>query len=590
MAQGFTAITTSLGEAERQKNGKNWTQKDFLEHKNHYNIDSKRTHLNEILVGSNGLNERDLVNKFMIPQMEKINRFQVDKVKQWNDVHSESDPNKPGKMRMQINPKTGKQYGKRSVNKSRMYPVGDYKDKGTRKLPYDVFKNHIEKGNARGKEADSTRYRTGVTQQYVVSWGSSEEWQKDPVRKFLWDGIHSGDSKREQMCKQKFEITYVKPFLKKFQQENPSLPVLQAVVHYDETNPHLQFTALPYVPGKESGGLGSTSYTGALKHDHPDMSKSTIISSFYQAQHEYLREQIATAKPGLVNRQNVQVSMQLGKRPGTHKSYRVDQFSEMKADNDRQLKFIADKKSNLDDREVRVKVLQQKVDVDNAQNQKDKQSLTDARDSVKATAVDTITAVEPDHLVPKNLLSSGDIANPVKSSEGRKQHLSQSAEWLAKTAQKLAQEAVERLKQTRAMLATREESLNDNENSYKQRLTRLRKRENDINKREQAVNEQDERVTTIWNKFKTESAKFGDFIHETVSKLGFSSNIADNLTVDLTAQTKFYKVPIEGGKLTKKTYTGGMWALHAIKENPKIFTPNVVSELVKEKQDDGPDL
>lgn len=469
MAQGFTAISTSLGEAERVKNGKPWTEEDYIKHQKSYNIDPARTHLNTVLVSADGLSERDLVNRFMEPQMLAANQAQIDKVKKYNDEHSEPDPDKPGKRRMKMNPDKGKPYSKRSINKTRMFPVGDYKNKGTKQMPYDTYKSYIALGNARGKEADSTRVRFGVLQQFAVAWGNTEEWSEDPVRKWIRNGVNSGNPKREQEAKTKFEDKYVKPYMVRFQRENPSLHIMQAVVHYDETNPHLQITVMPHVDGKESGGLGSTSYTKAIKHDHPDMMPSKVIAEFYRQQHEELREQIKTVQPGLIDRHKNQVSMTLGNRPGTHKSKRVDQFKRMQEDNAKQMQWIAD--TTEDVRKARSKVEHDQAKAD--------RKLKLSKDS----SVTLIAGVDPDHRVPENL-NGGVTGAPISSDKGRKEHKQQSANWLVETALEVAQKAMIRFQQVKELLDLREKEAKEREDKVKAREDSVSSRESALDGRE----------------------------------------------------------------------------------------------------------
>lgn len=475
MAQGFTAISTSLGEAERVKNGKTWTSKDYAEHQQHYNIDPTRTHLNRVYISVNGLNEREVVNHFMLSQMKKINQTQINKVNQWNEKNSEPDPVNPGKRRMLINSKTGKKYGKRSINKTRMYPVGKYAGKGSRQMPYDVFKSYIERGNARGKEADSTRLRTGVLQQFAISFGNTEEWQTDPVRKYLFDDLHSGNAKREAWSKKAFEDYYVTPYLKQFQQENPSLHMVQIVIHYDETNPHIQFTVLPHVDGPQSGGLGSVGYTETLKHDHPELTPSKIVAEFYQSQHEHLREIIKTAKPGLVNQQKQAVSMTLGPRPGTHKSQRVDVFAQMQQNNDRQLKYIANSITTIKSQVAALDQQEKALTKKQTENKVTQKKL-------KTETVALITGIEPYHLVPRNNLQTDVQPEPISTKKGYQQHLDQPLSWLIQIVLNITQRAFRHLKSLREDLEEREMNLFTREAQVKNREQKLEKQEQDLDK------------------------------------------------------------------------------------------------------------
>ncbi|MGJ4015715.1 hypothetical protein, partial [Levilactobacillus brevis] len=87
MAQSFHAVSTSLGEAERQKDGKNWTAKEYKAHSKHYNIDQQRAYLNTVFVSANGKNERELVNGLLHEKMLELNAEKVQKVADWNAIH-----------------------------------------------------------------------------------------------------------------------------------------------------------------------------------------------------------------------------------------------------------------------------------------------------------------------------------------------------------------------------------------------------------------------------------------------------------------------------------------------------------------------
>ena len=74
MAQSFQHISTSLGEAERKKNGRDWTEADYDSHSARgYKIDQSRRSLNVTLVSANGLNEREWVNQFLEQKMIEAN-------------------------------------------------------------------------------------------------------------------------------------------------------------------------------------------------------------------------------------------------------------------------------------------------------------------------------------------------------------------------------------------------------------------------------------------------------------------------------------------------------------------------------------
>lgn len=353
MAQSFNAITTSLGEAERQKNGKSWTESDFKMHQEKYNIDPSLTKLNHVLISVNDRSERDVVNDFMMEKIQELNQEKIDKVAKWNEDHTEIDP-ETGLKIMKTNPKTGKQYHKKSVDKRELFPVGDYKGKGKRSMPYDTFKNSIERGNARGKENAGARMRTGVLQQFMVGIGNEDEWVNDKGRQKLIQAIKNNDNLRQQAhATRAFERVYLAPFLNKFKEENSHMHVVQAVVHYDESHPHMQFTVLPHVGGKENGGLGSVGYTSTIKTDHPNY-KSGTVGKFYEHQHRLIRNII---EHGVIlkDRFGVELKAELGDRPGSHKSTRVDQFAKKKEDLSNQEAWLAKRENTLNVAETPLK-------------------------------------------------------------------------------------------------------------------------------------------------------------------------------------------------------------------------------------------
>lgn len=317
MAQSFNAISTSLNEAERVKsNGKPWTKIDYDRHAKRYNIDASKTEMNVVYVSANGRNEKQIVNDFLHDKMLEVNAKKVQKVQDWNKEHV-------GK----TNPKTGKEYHQKSVDKRQMFPVGEYEKTGKRGTAYDIFKSAIEKGNAKDKDPSATRYRMGVLQQFVVGIGSGEEWQHGP-RKTLLEALNSDDPKARKKARNTFENEIYNPWLEKFQAENPSMHVVQAVLHYDESHPHLQVTVLPYMDNGKNGGLGSTSYTGCISNDHPEFKdKKATIGQWYQKEHNDLRDLVAGANSH-VRDNGKKMSLAFDpKRPGTHASHRVDKFN-----------------------------------------------------------------------------------------------------------------------------------------------------------------------------------------------------------------------------------------------------------------------
>lgn len=437
MAQSFHAVSVSLGEAERQKDGKDWTEKEYKAHGKNYNIDRDRSYLNTVFISANGKNERDLVNDFLHDKMLELNAEKLQKVANWNAAHAGT-----------INPKTGKEFRKKSVDKREMYPVGKYLTTGKRKLPYDVFKGWIEKGNARGKDADSSRYRTGVLQQFVVGFGNDVEWQSDGVRKYFLDEIKSGDERRATKARDMFNEKYVQPWLEKFEAENPSMKIVQAVVHFDETHPHMQITVLPYVPGRENGGLGSTSYTGAIKHDHPDL-EGNVIAEWYQSQHEQLRDLIVNTPSGLTYSSNHKpATMKLGDRPGSHKSTRVNLFNKQQADLLKQQKYL------------------------------DEQKTKTANE-----AIATIKAIQPDHMVPLDHLKPHETPKRIDTPEGEAQHRTQPLEWLTKAARDVL-----RLALVRIIALQRELDRRDKERTEQDRKMYEKGRQDERNKHKQKDN------------------------------------------------------------------------------------------------------
>ena len=406
MAQSFHAISTSLGEAERQKDGKNWTAKDYKNHQERgYKIDEKRSDLNTVFVSAGGQNERDLVNGFLLEKMQKLNAEKVQAVRDWNTQHAaeigQPKLDKNGNVRMN---KKGEPMlvHKKSVDKRELFPVGEFAGKGKRQLPYDTFMAAIRVGNLKGKEG-TARYRSSVLQQYAIGLGNAQEWRSEPVRNYFLKGVYSDDPTVRQNARDRLNDVYFKPELERFQKENPSLHVVQAVVHYDETDPHMQITVMPWVDGKENGGLGSTSYGGAIKNDHNGMN----IATWYQSEHDKLRELIQTADTGLVNRGTTDAAkMPLdAERPGSHQSTRVDVHARMQADLDKQAEWL-------------------------------KQQTTQSEDS----AIRTLKLLKPDHMVPKARLNGAAPAK-ISTSEGEQQHRAQPLAWLLEVAQRAYQAA-----------------------------------------------------------------------------------------------------------------------------------------------------
>lgn len=331
MAQSFNAISVSLGEAEREKHGKAWTAQDYKNHSKNYNIDPQKSELNEVYISANHQSERDLVNNFFADKMLDLNDKKEQKVKDWNANHAG-----------QINPKTGKAFRKKSVDKREMFPIGKYAEKGKRSMPYDTFLASIRKGNLRNKNED-VRTRTSVLQQYVVGLGNSDEWKNDPMREGLKEYLNSGDSKQALGAKSILESGYFEPWLEKFQAENPSMKVVQAVVHYDESNPHLQLTVLPYIDNQKNGGLGSTAFTDCIVNDHPEMkNRNTTVSQWYQQQHEELRDLIRTGPADFTLDDE---------RPGSHASKRVTEFNDLEPKIKAQTAKLDDLNTKIDDKQ-----------------------------------------------------------------------------------------------------------------------------------------------------------------------------------------------------------------------------------------------
>jgi hypothetical protein len=273
-------------------------------------------------------------------------------------------------------------------------------------MPFDTFKSAIEVGNLRGKEG-TTRYRNNVLQQYVVGLGNDAEWQGDPVRAVYLKTINGSDKAAAKVARDELNKRYFQPELERFEKENPSLHVVQAVVHYDESHPHMQFSVMPWVDGKENGGLGSTSFGGAIKHDHDGMN----ITNWYQQEHEKLRDLIQSADSGFVQMKTGKpVKMALDpKRPGSHASTRVDVH-------DRMMKDL----------------------------QKQAQWLQSQAASTKEEAIATLKGVKPDHMVPASRLPKGVKPAKISTTEGEDQHRAQPLAWLLEVLQRAIQSATER--------------------------------------------------------------------------------------------------------------------------------------------------
>lgn len=438
MAQSFNAISTSLGEAERQKNGRPWTKIDYQNHQGRgYRIDNNCSYLNTTFVSANGKNERDLVNTFLEHRMLELNAAKEQKVATWNQEHVNVKDNHG---RLLVNSK-GKPYRKRSVDKRELFAVGKWQGKGTRSLPYDTFKGLIEKGNARGKEPDK-RYRTNVLQQFVIGFGNDNEWKSDRAHRFILDGIQGvSDDLSPQDATEMLNQGLVKPWLARWQKENPSMHIVQAVVHYDETHPHLQITVLPWVDGKENGGLGSTSYTGAIKHDHPHLT-GNIVNEWYRQEHNELRHLIDQADLQIVDGNQNIVTMNLNtERPGSHKSHRIDYHQRFQAELNKQQHYLHD--------------------------------LADHFDQSKPSSIKLIKQLAPNNTVPADMLPKGAKPAKISTTIGEYQHQSAPSVWLLTTAIDLLLRALNRIKHLMIDIKDKEQALKKREDQLTENEARV---------------------------------------------------------------------------------------------------------------------
>lgn len=460
MAQSFHAITTSLNEAERQIQGKKWTAADYQRHAQNYHIDAEKSYLNVVHLSANGKTEAETVNAFFEERMLALNTTKQKQVNHWNQTHVG-----------QLNIKNGKPYKKRSLDKRTLFPVGEFLGKGTRNLPYNTFKTLIEQGNARAK-GPNARYRTGVLQQFVIGFGNQTEWTNETVHKYFLDRLNATDPEIAKEARDRFEATYIDPWIEQFQHDNPSMHLVQAVSHYDETHPHLQITVLPWVDGKESGGLGSTSYTGAIQHDHPEMTdKSHTISQWYQAQHEKLIKLILDQNPGLYyNGDSLRPAlMGLGPRPGSHKGTRVDQFARRQHDLDQQTNFIETKLHALEQRET---------------------TISTQENSLKQDFVTGISQLSPQAVVPVEKLAKNEDPQPIKTTKGAQQFHRQPLAWLKALFQQLLIQSLNKLKQLQTSLTHREQSVTTREKE-------LAKQDQQLSRREQGVHQVEKDVAEI---------------------------------------------------------------------------------------------
>lgn len=359
MAQSFHHVSVSLKEAERT----NWKSEDYEKHqKNGYNIDADKTSANVVLVHAEYDNERDLVNHVFEADMERLNEAQEQKVADWNATHFGA-----------TNPKTGKPYKKRSIDKRNMFPVGEYKENGKRKSAYDVKKSAIDRGNSKlDKDPNSSYFRNTLLQQYVVGIGNIDDWDNDKVLskfKALADDPKTRDKASELLTKR-----YFKPILDEFTENNPSMKVVQAVVHMDETNPHMQFTVLPYVATDSPNKLASTGFTTAITNDHPDLANTkTGVKQWYNAQHDMVRDKMKQPSfkiDGLSYHMNVPKE-----RVGSHNATPLNAYKKYQDDKKEQEEWLEQQKQQL-------KMRQTALDIASQQQQLQQQLLDERKDAI----------------------------------------------------------------------------------------------------------------------------------------------------------------------------------------------------------------
>ncbi|MFT8707646.1 MAG: hypothetical protein ABF777_10665 [Liquorilactobacillus satsumensis] len=118
------------------------------------------------------------------------------------------------------------------------------------------------------------------------------------------------------------------------------------------------------------------------------------------------------------------------------------------------------------------------------------------------------------------------------------------------------------------------------EKKVKEKEERQAKIDEQQAKTEERQNEREDRLNNIWNKVQAQADSIKNFVKRTVSMF----NLGEKFQNNIANQTILYPVPREKGGLTKEKYTGGNWALTAIHENPKRFTPNVVKDLTKQNK------
>lgn len=444
MAQSFNAVSVSLAEAERE----NWKARDYKRHQDDgYKIDPARTKLNTVLKtprlkDGTLMTSEQIVNASLLKRMLELN-YQKEQI---------------FKSRNQ------------NIDLRQMYPVGKYSTitlqggkqiGGKRILPYDYFKKAVERGNHRGKESTSSWFRQDVLQQFNVGLGNKEEWQNDEFRNSIKYVLNDkSDPKAAKDIADLLSEKYFKTILENFQKANPSMHVVQAVVHYDENNPHLHFTVLPHF--QTGKGLGRVAFQPTIEHDHPEYTNNqNVIADWFNDCHNMVRSVINNTEVDIGGDEVYKMTLD-DERPGTHKSMRTNEYNkrmakldavEAKQNQERhkletKAETLAMRQNEIEVKAKSVEAEAKTVETEKIQLAKQSASLNLKSDNLNKQAqelvtetrnqknelVDTIDVLSDgkhkvNELPDKSDLKLGGDA-PVSSAEGHAQHLAQSMEWL----------------------------------------------------------------------------------------------------------------------------------------------------------------
>lgn len=192
--------------AIRENFRRNWTEKDYQKHNDQgYSIDRSRTPLNTVLIQPNGRNIHEIVNNLV-----------ADKVADYNAGK------KPSRQITDFYEKElhgGRNGQKREIGFEYVVGIGSLEDFQTATLAHP---------------------------ETAKPWTLTDYFQREPER-----------------IKPTIDRWY-ETFLTRYQTQNPKLKVVSAVVHWDESTPHMHMVVVPWAEKKNGIGV-SLSLDTALK-------------------------------------------------------------------------------------------------------------------------------------------------------------------------------------------------------------------------------------------------------------------------------------------------------------------------------------